>query len=61
MCKSTGVFTPTTAEGGNVLIHSTSKAGGFTAGSVDSAILMRACVLNGAANAPTGGNLGNIL
>jgi len=61
MCKSTGVFTPSTLEGGKVLVHTTAKAGGFTAGKVDSLILHEACVTNAAANAPTGGNLGNIL
>lgn len=63
LCKSTGVFTPDVSkEGGKVLIHSTSKAGGITAGA-DSALLMKACITNGG-SLPTGAaavNLKNML
>jgi hypothetical protein len=64
LCKSTGVFgtADVSKEGGKVLIHSTSKAGGITAGA-DSNLLMKACVTNGNA-LPTGDaavNLKNML
>jgi hypothetical protein len=61
LCRSTGVFTTDVSkEGGKVLIHATSKAGGITAGAVDSLILNKACVTNGG-TVPTGGNLKNML
>jgi hypothetical protein len=43
-----------------VLISLTSAAGGFTAGA-DSVFLMKAVTNNSGANAPTGGNLANML
>jgi hypothetical protein len=47
MCKSTGVFTiDASKEGGKVLIHSTTKAGGSFTGS-DSLYLAHACITNG--------------
>jgi hypothetical protein len=48
LCATESSFTPiTVAESGKVLIHSTTKAGGYVTGATDSTYLMKACVLNG--------------
>lgn len=70
LCNSEGVFGSTadvSKEGGKVLIHSTSEAGGITTGATDSKYLMKACVTNGG-TVPTsagvgeaGANLNNML
>jgi len=48
LCKSTALFTTTdvSKEGGKVLIHSTSKAGGHATVAAASAYLSKACMTN---------------
>jgi hypothetical protein len=52
LCATESSFTPiTVAEGGKVLIHSTTKAGGHITGATNSPFLMKACVTNGGGSA----------
>jgi len=50
LCSTESTLAPTTAESGKVLIHTTTKAGGYVAGDVASTSLMKACITNGGGN-----------